>query len=214
LNPFQSAYRAFHNTETALLTIFDDVYRNIDNQKITLLVGLDLSAAFDTLEHSTLLNRLKDSFGVSGAALGWLDSYLDGRKQFVKVNDARSTTSVCDIGVPQGSVLGPILFSLFVAPIAHVIESFGVSLHQYADDTQLYIGISPGNAAVTADLLNGCTDALQRWFTNNGLCLNPSKSELLLIGRRQRLKSASPEVKSTKFNVAGCPIEPSVEIKS
>ena len=213
-NPLQSAYRKFHNTETALTKILSDAYSHIDNKKVVVLIALDLSAAFDTLEHGLLLDRLSFAFGVSGSALRWIRSYLNGRKQFVKMGDATSPTTDSTIGVPQGSVLGPALFSLFTAPIAHVINSFGVSYHQYADDTQLYVGVHAGELELSADLLNQCTIALQDWFNNNGLCLNPSKSEVLLVGTRQRLASSSDELNDVTIKIADCPIKPSRQIKN
>ena len=133
-NIFQSAYRKFHSTETALLKILDDVYCNAGQLQSTLLIGLDLSAAFDTIDKSTLIARLRRSFGVEGLALDWISSYLANRSQHVRVGSSRSPPSVCEHGVPQGSVLGPILFSLYVAPVANVISAFNVSHHQYADE--------------------------------------------------------------------------------
>ena len=101
-----------HSTETALQAILNDVYRSVGRKQLTLLVGLDISAAFDTLDHATLLKRLEHTFGISGAALAWVSSYLVGRTQFVKIGEKSSTTHSCCYGVPQGSVLGPVLFTL------------------------------------------------------------------------------------------------------
>ena len=209
-NPFQSAYRLFHNTETALTRILSDAYSNIDQGKVVILIALDLSAAFDTLEHNILLERLNHAFGISGTALRWLTSYLDGREQFIKIDDATSPTTRFTVGVPQGSVLGPGLFSLFTSPIAHVISSFGIAFHQYADDTQLYIGVRAGELELSAELLNKCTVALQDWFSNNGLCLNPSKSEALLIGTRQRLASTSNDINASTIKIAD--VQPSHQL--
>ena len=160
-NPLQSAYRTFHSTETSLNKILDDVYRNIDGKKITVLIALDLSAAFDTLDHATLLQRLNTVFGITGSALEWLRTYLFGRKQFVGAEDFRSPSCNCMVGVPQGSVLGPSLFSLFIVPLSNIISSFGLSFHQYADDTKLYIGIPEGEFGSSSDILSKCTSALQ-----------------------------------------------------
>jgi hypothetical protein len=110
--------------------------------------------------------------------------------------------------------LGPVLFSLYVAPIASVITSFGVSFHQYADDTQLYLGISPGSIAITTDLIDRSTVALRDWFTNNGMCLNPSKSEVLLVGTRQQLEKVNSAAGTSNFKVAGSEIIPETKIKS
>ena len=133
----QSAYRKRHSTEIAL-KILDDLYRIIDSKSAAVLIALDLSAAFDTIDHTVLLYRLKSTFGISGSALSWLQSYLNSPSQFVKVGSEQSLESAVTIGVPQGSVLGPFLFSANVSPIANIISSYGVHSHQYADDTVKY----------------------------------------------------------------------------
>ena len=138
-NPLQSAYRRLHSTETALLKILDDLYRIIDDRRSAVLIGLDLSAAFDTIDHEILTGGLKTVFGISGFELHWIETYLRGRTQYVFAGNERSDSTSCSYGVPQGSVLGPFLFSVYVSPIADVITSHGVQYHQYADDTQLYI---------------------------------------------------------------------------
>ena len=118
----------------------------IDSGKITILTALDMSAAFDTLDHATLLHRLEHTFGLSGFVISWIRSYLTDRSSFVKIDSSSSSSTTISTGVPQGSVLGPLLFVLFISPVANVINpdlsetSNLVSFHQYADDTQLYIG--------------------------------------------------------------------------
>ena len=128
-NHLQSAYRPHHSTETALLQTFNDIFCSADSSQPTLLVSLDLSAAFDTIDHSTLLSRLSTSFGVSGAALAWLTSYLTNRAQTVHIGSVSSEPSICLSGVPRGSVLVPILFSLYIPPIGQIVSDFGIS-HQ------------------------------------------------------------------------------------
>jgi hypothetical protein len=110
MNIHQSAYRASHSTETALLRIVNDVLLSLDQNKVSLLLLLDLSAAFDTLDHQILLSSLEHSFGIQGSALRWFSSYLSERSQFVFVQDNPSSTTPLQFGVPQGSVLGPVLF--------------------------------------------------------------------------------------------------------
>ena len=191
----------------------NDIFANIDNKKASILVALDLSAAFDTLDHSTILQRLNYSFGLSGSALEWLESYLVGRSQFVKVDSAVSDALGCNFGVPQGSVLGPLIFSVFISPVANLISSFNVQFHQYADDTQLYIGISSGGIQATKDLINDSTSSLQDWFLQNGLCLNPEKSEALLIGTGACFRTHFSEPEIT-VSIANCPIKVKSEIKN
>ena len=111
--------------------------------RVTALTLLDLSAAFDTIDHLTLISRLSSWYGISSTALDWFTSYLSNRCQQVKIQDCISEAVYIYFGVPQGSVLGPILFTLYTAPLSHVIA---VEHHLYADDTQIYICLSGSEA--------------------------------------------------------------------
>ena len=113
-NPRQSAYKSGHSTETALLLIKNEIHLSLSRGEPTALVLLDLSAAFDTIDHPTLLSCLKSWFGVSGTALKWFTSYLSHRFQAIKIGSTLSDLHELLFGVPQGSVLGPLLFSLLV----------------------------------------------------------------------------------------------------
>lgn len=203
-NRFQSAYRRNHSTETALLRMLNDAYCTADNGDRTMLIQLDLSAAFDTIDHDTLLRRLGHTFGLSGSVIRWVRSYVTGRSQFVRVGQEQSATVACEFGVPQGSVLGPLLYTLYVAPIAAIIASFDVHHMQYADDTSLYIALDGTNVDFNLDC---CFEAVKGWFTLNGLSLNPDKSEALVIGTsaRQRVEGAVDSVSlgSTSIVVSG-----------
>ena len=209
-NPLQSAYRKFHNTETALLKILDDLHRIVDDRHAAVLIGLDLSAAFDTIDHHTLTDRLRTDFGLSGMALQWFESYLQDRSQYVKIGEDCSTTSVCSTGVPQGSVLGPFLFSAYVAPVGRVISSYGIQYHQYADDTQLYATIKAGDTSSLKNL-EDCTAAVLDWFSDNGMQLNPEKSEVLLVATRQQAEKFSGK---SEVKVAGMNVTYSLNLKS
>ena len=158
--PLQSAYRKHYSTETALLRITNDLFEAVDAKKANVLVALDLSAAFDTIDHSVLLRRLEHTFGVGGTALSWLRSYLHQRPSFVKTGTAQSSTVVGDTGVPQGSSLGPLLFSLFITPLGGVISRFAVPYHQNADDTQLYIAVDKATATSASTTITACTTAI------------------------------------------------------
>ena len=131
-----------HSTETALLRTMNAVYWAADRGEATLIVALDISAAFDTMDHTILLNRLNNSFGVGRNVLSLISSYLAMRSQTVRVGSASSAPSDCSCGVPQGSVLGPILFTAYVSPIASVACGHHVNQQQYADDTQLCIAFT------------------------------------------------------------------------
>jgi len=207
-SPLQSAYRKHHSTETALLKILDDLYRIIDDRRSAVLIGLDLSAAFDTIEHDILIERLRTVFGVTGTALRWVETYLRGREQFVVAGGEHSGRTSCMFGVPQGSELGPFLFSVYVSPIEEVIASHGVQFHQYADDTQLYVAVKTDS---DIKKLEDCTVAVRDWFTTNGMLLNPDKSEVLLVARKA---NADKFACGSGVCVAGSSIAFSVQLKS
>ena len=188
-NSFLSAYRPHHSTETALTFTLDNVFHAADTGSATLLVSLDLSAAFDSINHNILISRLSSCFGLTGLALDWISSYLHNRRQSVKIGDACSPLSDITSGVPQGFVLGPILFALYTLPISAIADAHGVLQQQYADDTQLYISVSAKTIAPNTRRLEACLSDLHAWFSHNWLALNPSKSEALLLGTSQRLKT-------------------------
>ena len=210
-NSMQSGFRANHSTETALQSVLNDIYRSIDDKKLTLLVALDISAAFDALEHSILIRRLEHTFGISGLALRWIESYLAGRTQFVKIGDETSERLSCEFGVPQGSVLGPMLFALHVSPIACVIEKAGLKHHQYADDTQLYISFKSSDQQQSILTAEQAANDVRGWFINNGLQLNPDKTEAMFLGTSQNLSSVAD---TDNFSMSGSVIKITDTIKS
>ena len=189
--PYQSAYRAGHSTETAVLRVQNDILREIDSEKCVFLVLLDLSAAFDTVSHQILLKRLAVQYGVKGKAADWLRSYLTERTQSVLVSGTYSEPAVLKYGVPQGSVLGPGLFSDYSSPVASLIRSHGVSVHCYADDTQLYAAFHPREETVILKKLEKCIEDLRLWMNANRLKLNDSKTEFIIFGTKHMLKQVS-----------------------
>ncbi len=146
-----------------------------------MLVLLDLSAAFDTIDHDILIDRLQNYTGIQGQALRWFRSYLSDRYHFVYLNGESSQLSPVKYGVPQGSVLGPLLFSLYMLPLGNIIRKYGISFHCYADDTQLYISTKPDETSKLSKLTE-CVKNIKDWMTSNFLLLNSDKTEVLLIG--------------------------------
>lgn len=204
----QSAYRKYNSTETALLRVVNDITRAIDDQQECVLVLLDLSSAFDTIDHQILLNRLKNRYGFSGQVLDWLTSYLQERSQRVAVDGVFSQPRYVTCGVPQGSVLGPLLFSLYIAPLEDVISSHGISVMMYADDSQLYIVLKRNNRAIALEKLELCIDDVMTWIVRNMLKCNPPKTEVIHFYSRYMPAECIPSVK-----VGGLQIETVNEVK-
>ena len=142
-------------------------------------------------------------FGIDGVALEWLLSFLIGRTQYVGVGSSRSTPVVCLSGVPQGSVFGPLLFALYISPVDNVVSAHRLHLHQYADDTQLYTAVRPADNSPLEAASQRVSD-VSRWFLENGMLLNPNKTEAVLFGTRaQRTKIDTPAgIDVTGANVA------------
>ena len=189
-NDLQSAYRPGHSTETAILKMTNDLNVAMESQSSSLLLSLDISAAFDTIHLNTLLERLREDFGIGGTALTWLRSYLTDRECYISIGDERSDTWRCESGVPQGSVLGPLLFSVYVSPISKIFKHFNIKYHQYADDTQMYTEIKSTDRSMLQSL-SECVETLTHWFLANNLQLNSNKTEAILFGTRQQIQKHS-----------------------
>ena len=166
----QSAYRPNHSTETALLRVQNDILSAIDDGNIVLLLMIDLSAAFDLVNHDILLARLETKFGITLNALAWIRSYLSGRSQKCVINGESSSPVTLSRGVPQGSVLGPVLFSLFTAPLGDIAKKHNMERHFYADDmySQFYLRFKIKNAGSDIVTVNACAaDIKSGWHLMN-----------------------------------------------
>ena len=197
--PKQSAYRSHHSTETALISVTNDIMCAVDQKKAVVLVLLDLSAAFDTIDHSILQNRLHKRYGITGTALSWFETYLTDRCQIIQLNGESSDEMRLQFGVPQGSVLGLFLFTSYTAPLGEIARRHGVELHLYADNTQVYMSFSPltdESTTRTFQRIEACIAEIRMWLKNNKLMLNDDKTDVLVISSvsmRSKLPNATPE---------------------
>ena len=138
LPTYQSAYRRHHFTETAVTKVYSDILGAADDGKLSLLILLDLSTAFDSFAHIIVLNRLESTYGFDGLTLEWFKNYLSDTSFNVRCSGTKSEFVDSSVGVPQGSVLGPLLFSLYTGGLERIVMKYKLGFHQYADDTQIY----------------------------------------------------------------------------
>ena len=162
---------------------------------------LVLSAAFDTVDHHILLERLKIMFGLTRTVINWITSYLSGRSQKVVVGNANSSAVPLSCGVPQGSILGPTLFTLYTTPLGKICNKHAVTYHFYADDQQLYLSFRPSNAGALEqciEQLQGCIADIRKWMSANMLKLNDEKTEFIMFGTNHQLN----KMQSTSTRIA------------
>ena len=163
------------------MKVMNDLLRSLDRENVSVLPLLDLSAAFDTIDHTILLQRLEHVFGMHHTALHWFSSYLTNRTQTVTVNNCGSAPVTISCGVPRGSVLGPVLFVLYTAPLSDVMDSHSVLHHSSADDTQLQKSAPPQQVDELIQSKQQCVYDVKSWMTHNIPKLNNDKTEALII---------------------------------
>ena len=172
-----------------LLKVKNDILLNMNKQHVILLVLLDLSAAFDTVDHVILLRAL-GSPGIGGTVIEWYRSYLSGPGQRISVRGCTSERFNLDCGVPQGSCLGPLLFSIYTSSLLSIVQDLLPTVHGYADDNQLYVSFSPADENGWSDAIvamESCVRVIRKWMQENGLLMNETKTEFLLTGTKQQL---------------------------
>ena len=188
----QSAYTPCHSPETALLKVQHDIASSMDKSEAVIMVLLDMSAEFDTIDSGILLQTLNTRFGVSGTALKWFESYMTDRTHSVRLGSDTSDARPLRYGVPQGSVMGPLMFTMYSAPVDDILKLYpDVSYHKFADDLQLYISYRPnvpGDLDRARDRLSQCIRDIKDWMIRHKLKLNDSKTEFLALMSPHHLK--------------------------
>ena len=187
---FQHGYKVFHGCETLLLKLVNDVLIGFDSNSGTILLLIDLSAAFDTVDIAKLLDILEKDIGITGFALKWFKSFLTGRTQRVKIENSLSDVLPVLYGVPQGSVLGPILFNIYTSSLSHVINNFGFTTSGYADDNNAYQSFPlVFQCNVVMNELPNLLTQIKEWMNLFFLKMNPDKTEIIMLVPQQ-LKNA------------------------
>ncbi len=179
LSRYQSGFRSHHSTTTALLRITDDIRLAMDKRLLSILTLFDFSKAFDCVYHPLLLVKLKMA-GFSFGCVNWVESYLTGRHQLVRSGDAESGWKPVTRGVPQGSVLGPLLFSIYINDVTDTI--LHSKFHLYADDLQIYYHFPVKDSFHAVSMINLDITSITRWAKRNGLKLNETKTQTMVLG--------------------------------
>ena len=180
-NTCQSTYRPGHSTETALPRVVNDLFLSLNKGNISVLALLDLSSAFDTIDHPILVHRLHTDFGFTDAVLQWLSPYLTDRTHYVSVSNNCSAFTPVHSGVPHGSVIGPMLFTMYIKPLSAIIDSHSIMHHSFADDLQQQKSAPPDRISELLHSMQSCMSNVKAWATANMLKLNDNKTELMLV---------------------------------
>ena len=204
LHQAQSGFRPGHTTQDVIVASVDDWRRGLDNNHLVGVVLVDLSKAFDSVNHDLLLCKM-DRYGIRGKEQCWFHSYLSGRKQRVVIDGELSSWRTVETGVPQGSILGPLLFTLFVNDLPTVVQSCKVML--YADDTTIYHSCQ--DSQQLQDTLVNDLSSIANWLKTNHLQMNVTKTKLLLLARRSRIQ----ELDKVKLSVNDVEVERRDDVK-
>ena len=211
LPPTQSAYRTRHSTESALLRVYNDITTSLDKGLHTIVVYLDMSSAFDSIDHGLLLEDLHN-IGVRDQALTLLKSYLENRSVQVAVNGAMSKELPLKFGVPQGSVLGPLLFLIYTRQLSVLLEELGISHHVYADDTQFYISFKDDEVQQVKDTIISTMESINNLLASKKLRLNVSKTDFIIFSPKNKRQDLLNRFGTLKIGDAQ--LKPSSQVKT
>ena len=190
--PIPHPYRSNHSTETALLRVKNDILHGLDHHQEAALILLDLSAAFDTIDYSILLERIEKRYGIRSVVLSWFWSYLTSRTQTVVIGgDSESRPRELVYGAPQGSVAGAPLFIFYSAPLSNVIKAHNINHVMYANDTQFYLLFKPSDRDTAIHRMEKCVKDIKAWAVINKLQFNDQKTEVNFAFQRHREPSSS-----------------------
>ena len=202
--------RPGHSTETALLKLVNDLFLSLIKGNIYVLALLDFSSAFDIFDHPILVHRLHTDFGFTYTVLQWFSSYLTDRTHYVSLSNNCSAFTHVHSGVPQGSVLGPILFTMYTKPLSAIIDSHSIIHHSFADDLQLQMSAPPDKISELLHSMQSCISDVKAWATANMLKLNDNKTELILVTSK-RTKHLHSLPTSITIGNAQIPLKKSVK---
>ena len=184
----QNAYRKNFSTENAILNICDNIWTSMENKKLTSIICLDLSAAFDTVNHSILLEVMENYFGITDIALYWISCYLRNRKFSFHIGSFSSNTKTINFSVPQSSILGPTLFNCYVSTLMEIIpENEENFVSGYADDHALINTFHPENTDIPPKLVSNIS-CIKEWMNKNQLKMNDAKTEFIVFGSKHQVQ--------------------------
>ena len=175
-NTCQSAYLPGHSNETALLKVVNDLFLSLDKGNISVLALLDISSAFDTIDHPILVHSLHTDFGFTDTVLHWFSSYLTDRTHYVSLSYHCSAFVPVHSGVPHGSVLGPMLITMYIKPLSAIIDSHSIIHHSFADDLQLLMSAPHDTISEQLHAMQSCISDVKAWGTAYMPKLNDNKT--------------------------------------
>ena len=212
---FQSGYRKHHSCETSMFKVVGDIQNITSKRSHVAMLLLDLSSAFDALDHDILLKRLEQHFGIKGNVLDWLCSYLTKRTFSVSIKGCLGQRVLLLFGVPQGSLLGPLLFIMYCKQIENIALKYGLLIQLYADDSQIYVEIRDGsNVTAVKCNIEACLEEIKIWMSTNFMKLNESKTKLITYNPPRRPYNVPISDPSYTVQFDNCILEEVISVKA